>query len=241
MVRISNGTGRVGGNFPPSTTSFLTARPDRYDPTWTRTTLACRFDGTPADASGNGLSLTANNVSYVSGKNGQAAQFNGSSSRLAVNTPGSAAKFYGDFTVEMWVKPTSLPAAGRRGVFISTSDSYTPLGIEIMLYNSGSSQFIDISTNSVDIFMVAYTTSTTQFTHLALVRSGSRLLLFVGGVLLGSASWTGVFSATNISIGAEYDGTLPYNGLIDDLQITHAAKYTANFTPESSSFIAQSA
>jgi hypothetical protein len=68
--------------------------------------------------------------------------------------------------------------------------------------------------------------------------------MFLDGVQTGSTyTDTTTYIASNPIIGASYSGgasiTNSFNGYIDDLRITRFARYTANFTPPTSTFLAQ--
>ena len=80
--------------------------------------------------------------------------------------------------------------------------------------------------------------------HVACVRSGNLVYLFVDGTLLNAGgtafSKTIKDTTTTLKVGAlEYDTTYHYylNGWIDDLRITKGVgRYTADFTPPSAAY-----
>jgi hypothetical protein len=67
--------------------------------------------------------------------------------------------------------------------------------------------------------------------HVAVVRSGSTLSMYIGGAVTSSTTNTTNYTIPFKYIGISYNG-LSFNGYIDDLRITQAARYTLNpFTP----------
>ena len=75
-----------------------------------------------------------------------------------------------------------------------------------------------------------------QFYHIALVRQGNSLKLFIDGTLLGSATNTTNHTGTNFRIGAQLSGSGAMNGYVDEMRISTTARYTANFTPPTGEF-----
>jgi hypothetical protein len=143
----------------------------------------------------------------------------------------------GDFTMECWIYPTasgSLRAIvdtrgtdinAAYGWFLSASDKLD------FLYK-GSSPFRLTSSGSV---------STNTWTHVAVCRASGTLRLFINGNIDGSATVTDSLNgAAGTRIGGGYaDGSgnpgFYLTGYIDDLRITKGiARYTANFTPQTS-------
>jgi hypothetical protein len=70
------------------------------------------------------------------------------------------------------------------------------------------------------------------WTHVALAKSGTSTKLFVNGTQVGSTyTDNNTYIQAPFTIGARYDGTLGFNGYIDDVRISKGiARYTANFT-----------
>lgn len=158
----------------------------------------------------------------------------------STGTPGNLGA--GDFTVEVWHFLTSrvsnFPclignyssfAAGSFGLFAGHSSS-TTTKYQLAL-NGGSFPAINSAAN------ISYN----QRVHLAVVRSGSTITLYVNGIASGSTTNTATFSGTSGSlwVGATGDSIAnsAINGYIDDLRITKGvARYTSNFTPPASPF-----
>jgi hypothetical protein len=74
---------------------------------------------------------------------------------------------------------------------------------------------------------------------LAVTRSGTSVRMFINGVLESSTTNSTDLVAASLHLGLV---ATPYtmHGYIDDFRITKGvARYTANFTPPSSTFLAQ--
>ena len=134
----------------------------------------------------------------------------------------------GNFTLEMWLYPTSI---------VSGNAFLYSIGAEV------SSRFAFYLKNGVpylNIYRDAETAlgstalSATTWSHLAFVRYGSTITAYINGTNVGSTtSYTGTLGASSlVYIGSESGATSKYKGYIDDLRITQGyARYTSNFTP----------
>lgn len=150
----------------------------------------------------------------------------------------------GSFTIEFWVYPISSSSL----LCWSTDWHY---GI-VWNYGGASSNKIGVwaSSNgsSWDIWnadpggngISSSSVSANTWSHIAWVRNGSSWALYING----TSSWTGTSSATIVSrstdtlrIAGDWPNSGPggFNGYIDDFRITKGyARYTANFTPQTS-------
>jgi hypothetical protein len=154
--------------------------------------------------------------------------FNGSTDYL-IATANQNIVFNGDFTIECWAYPNSV--SGNRRLLNSGYGGTTQYWI---LYNSGGTlQFFYTSSSGI--------TSSTNLTanvwqHIAVVRSGTTLTMYVNGTSTASATVSGTIGnpAGQLSVGAQAGGDY-FNGYLDDVRITNGyARYTANFTPPTS-------
>lgn len=82
---------------------------------------------------------------------------------------------------------------------------------------------------------VNWAPATGQWYHLAAVRSGGNMTMFVNGIQTGiSQPLAATFDpATPLTVGAHSTGGWPFNGHLDEVRISKTARYTANFTPPS--------
>lgn len=149
----------------------------------------------------------------------------------------------GNFTVDGWIK---RGATGTRqdlcGQMNSTGTNST-ISFYI-LFNAGNT--ITGAVVSGNTYYQATSTGTitdtTTWHHIALVRNGNTLTLYIDGVADGSANVTGVTindSSNNMSIGRLGEETSNYfNGGVDEFRITKGtALWTANFTVPSAALV----
>lgn len=145
----------------------------------------------------------------------------------------------GDFTVECWYKMTTTPDVnGYALVSCGVSTSNRPWGLQINGSNgvdfwvrSSTTYYMASSTNGVGI--------DTNWHHLAGVREGSTLRVFVDGVQQATGTFSGTpQSGQHLIIGRfEWNIASDFDGYLDDIRITKGvARYTADFTPPSAAF-----
>ncbi len=143
----------------------------------------------------------------------------------------------GDFTIEAWVNFATVGTnLGIVDVWSSTTGA--PVGPWYMYR---------LSTNVIGFGihgagpLVSSTTNTAASTwyHVAVTRSGTSLRMFINGILESSATNSSDLVASGLNLGLI---STPYlmNGYIDDFRITKGvARYTANFTPPTGTFLAR--
>lgn len=223
------------------------------DTLWDKTVLACHFDGTNGSTTfvdEKGHTLTAAGSAQISTTQ---SKFGGSSAKLdgaanRVTSPDSSDYYLGntDFTVEAWVYPTVSDVDTRAVVSQSNNLGDNANRQFAFLITSTTFAWYWTTNGSTDVqqsFSSGVPTNT--WTHIAVVRSGNTLYGFKDGVLISSVEHTAVYfnSTADLCIGTfgKYaeDGYphLSFNGYIDDLRITKAARWTANFTPPAASFL----
>lgn len=154
---------------------------------------------------------------------------------------GGLGEFYlsnDNFTVDCWVKVDSIApnaqviAAQGLG---STTDAITAFQMRIRT-NGSVETFVKTSGGSTFGFITTSTglIGTTQFHHVAYVRSGSTFYLFVDGIQSGTATSTSTQGngSGNLAIGRRGDAGNPLTGYIDEFRFkVSAADWTSNFTP----------
>ena len=142
----------------------------------------------------------------------------------------------GDFTIEAYINPDNVsgtkaivstwnPGANRRSYTLNLSNA-SVLGATHPDGGSGGHPSV-----------MGGTVTAKAWSHVAFVRDGSTLRLFVNGTQVGTTTASTVYSNTtdNVEIGAYPGSTSNYfAGKIQDVRIYKgAAKYTSNFTPPS--------
>lgn len=199
---------------------------------------------TVTDSSTYGHTVTANgNAALSTGqkKFGTASiAFDGTGDYLSI--PDSAAFFMdlGEFTIEFFLRASAL---GSRAGLVQQTNSAGQ--------NTATSFFIELNTSSKISAFVAYGSSNTTeiessvlstntWYHVALVRLGNTLYLYLDGVSQGSSS-IGSNSLNNssedIRIGQSPFQSTGLNGYMDEIRIVKGvALYAGNFTPPTAPF-----
>ena len=147
----------------------------------------------------------------------------------------------GDFTVECWINQTAAQNAYIAGQGDATSTAAnTPW---YMFINTSSLPQIAVNTSGGLVQAVSSTAVTLNtWTHVAGVRNGSTLRLYVNGVQTATSAliYTVNTSSSNLGIGNAGDSTSYYfNGYIDDFRFTKGiCRYPSGttFTPPTAAF-----
>jgi len=139
----------------------------------------------------------------------------------------------GNFTIEGWVYLNSLSASYY--VVAGTWTTGTTDEWLIQISNANTIRFL--TTAGTSFYSATITTST--WYHIAAVRNGSTITLYVNGTSVGS--YTNSNSIGSVSktlyIGVQQSPIWYWNGYIDEFRITNGyARYTANFTPPTAAF-----
>ncbi len=181
--------------------------------------------GTAAsDASGRGHTGTIGGAEWAAqGRFGKALRFDGVDDRVAV-ADSNALDLTNRFTVEAWVKPTTL--TGWRTVLVKETADGLAYGIyandnvpkpaaHAQVAGEGASRG---SSGAAPLQVNAWT-------HLAATYDGTTLRMFVNGVPVGSEVMTGslVKSAGALSIGGSLAWGDHFEGLIDEVRIYNRA------------------
>lgn len=182
--------------------------------------------------------------SPYAGDTGKSIYFDGTGDYLKYpNTP-ICILSSGDFTIELWVYPTTSGSYRRligwqNGSAGNSNYSYT---VDITVGNKAFGQVFD-STTSYNSTSSADVTAN-QWNHIALVKSGNTLKVYLNGVGATASSTFTTFNAITdgkLYVGLDADGTsYPFTGYIKDLRITKGvARYTSTFTPPTTPMIAK--
>lgn len=215
-----------------------------YDPFFSSVGLLMHMDGangstTITDLIGstitNAGSPTISTAQFKFG--GSSLSLNGSSG-LQVADKAGLAPGTGDFTVEMWIRPTatanarlwSYQAAGSAQVLILGRDATGRIFGELR-NNTGSN---DTTVTGATVL------SLNTWYHVAFVRQGTTCYIFVDGVMEGNIGGMTQNIPTGgvCSIGYYQTGnTNFFTGFIEDIRFTKGvARYTASFTPQNRAF-----
>jgi hypothetical protein len=203
------------------------------------TALLLNFNGTNGsttftDSSPNGLAVTANGDAQISTTQskfgGASLLLNGDDEYLITEeNPLFDVASEGDLTLEAWVYSTDLSV--NRGVFGVHIDSFDG-NTNVYIYADGTVGVGRIGINEIvtDPGVVAENT----WYHIAVVREGEDTTIYINGVAQVTSS-EGVWSSPEtptLRIGYQHpDNGNTWSGYIDDVRLTRAAVYVANFTP----------
>ena len=236
-VRVTAGIGKYTANFTLPAAPFVTALPLSYDPLWKEVTSLIPMAGNLTDYSGYSYSGIPNNITYVGNPSlfgNQMANFDGSTSYFYVPTS-NATKLYGDLTLEVFARTTSL--SNSPTIYDGRGGSSSPSGFQLYINTSG---FPIVFTNNAILITSSVPVQLGVITHFAVVRAGSMMLLFVNGALGGSASYSTAFSDGYFKWGYNYAGGTGgyFPGQMGQMRLTNGrARYTANFTPPAAAFL----
>ena len=168
---------------------------------------------------------------------GASALFDGTGDRLDITAAADLAFGSSDFTIECWVRYSSV--SGNQSI-IDFRDTGAN-GAYILLGNNGGAVYLFVNGD----YRIG--NSGTQFAintwyHVALSRSGTSTKLFINGTQSGSTysdsnSYLGTspdIGELNSSFGLSGFGTI---GHIDEFRISNTARYTTTFTPSTTAFV----
>lgn len=226
------------------------------DPQFNYVTMLLHGDGTNGAQNNTFLDSSSNNFTIT--RNGNTTQgtfspygdrwsnyFGSTGSYLSVPYS-SDFNLTGDFTIELWINPTTLPVSTGSGgplycrlFSFGTYNAANSFSLEInstgsslrQLYSWYNSTAYPVSANN------AVTTNSWQ--HIAVVRSGTTISYYVNGIATGTTI-TGASAAINTSQSFyianlqsfETTADVQYLGYISNFSILKGtAKYTGNFTP----------
>jgi hypothetical protein len=162
--------------------------------------------------------------------------FDGTGDRL-VGPPTYLYDLAGDFTIECWANFNTL--AGTYTGIASYADSSGWYGWQLIKNNSNIQfQFLSASAG-VGTVTSSSTVTTGVWYHIAVVRSGSTITLYIDGTSKGTSTTTASYSSANsfFRVGDERTISYPLDGYVDDLRITKGyARYTATFTAPTAAF-----
>jgi hypothetical protein len=154
------------------------------------------------------------------------------------------------YTIEAWVYPLSL--SGQKQIWYYQNRTNPGSGTSLHI-TPGTKFGFTVSTNinnsAADFSAISTVTPVINtWYHVAGVRSGNTVQLYVNGQLDGTATISGGTESFTthsgdwkpfIGLNRAYDGTLQYywQGYIADFRITRALRYTSNFTPPTQPFL----
>jgi len=187
-------------------------------------------------------SAAQNNLTLVADSKISTAQKKIGTSSLYVDGSGDYVTFpntpfgTGDFTVECWVR--CLGTSYDKGIWDNHTSSGSSDGLTLTRISE--QQFRLFGTG--ELIRSGNFTITNTWVNVTVVRSSGTLNLFVNGVSQGTTSFTTdlnsvadfVIGGGRYRTGGPETGSL--NAYIDEFRISHMARYTSNFTPDTEPF-----
>lgn len=240
--RVVKGTALYTANFTPSTTALTTTS---QGATATEVELLTCQGNRFIDISDNAFTITVNGnpsvqafspfaptAAYDVATVGGSGYFDGTGDYLnsTITAFGS-----GNFTIECWVYFTASVAS--KGIFHVATSSALPSAVSGIALASGSSggwalYYNNGSQNTTTTLTAAQNT----WIHLAVVKSGTTIRVYVDGVMNQSQTDTANYTSQVAAIGGFYSTAYLLTGYISGFKVTSTADYsgtsttTANFT-----------
>lgn len=170
------------------------------------------------DSSGNGNhGILVNGPAWTSGRGGSALQFDGVNDYVDIgNAPSLNAA--GAITIAAWVRPALL----NRAQFVVAKDNLPSGQLQYFLRLQGNAVRMGVRT-TIDNFITsppALVLNTWQ--HVAGVYDGGKMQIYVNGQPAGApvnANGTMTDNGVSARIGRRQDAALPFQGVIDDVEI----------------------
>lgn len=220
------------------------------DPFWNQTVLACHFDGTNGSTTftdEKGHALTANGNAQISTAQskfgGSSGYFDGTGDYLTCPYS-SDHDLTGEYTVECFFRLATV-TFGSGFIFVSRASAASGVTRESAFYLTSATNaqvYYGVrNSNSVTrAFTLPATLIAGQWYHIAFTRNtAGTMQCFLDGVASASSYSDATSLAGNLplTVGAfGVDYSMGFNGYIDDLRITKAARYTDNFTVPTEAF-----
>jgi hypothetical protein len=230
---VLSATGGSGGDVDGGVYA-APAAPSGNDPLWSSVRLLMPLDTNTNDfRSGAGITVTAFGNAAIAtsspkfGAGSLLLDGNGDYLQI-VDGLNEIVSGTGDFTLEMWVRPAALLIEGQY-LFDTRASQIAGYGV----YLTSSSTIV----YSESALVTGSALTAGQWQHVAVCRASGTLRLFVNGSVAGSpVANTTDFASNRIFLGRSFADLSPYwfDGSIDDVRYTSAARYTATFTPPTS-------
>jgi hypothetical protein len=235
-IRISKGVARYTANFTPTTTAFVndanTVLLIHADGVDTSTTFT---DDIGTGRTQKGIQAIGNaQVDTAQSKfGGASALFDGTGDSLTINANSVFNFGTSDYTVEGWIRSSSL---GATRIIFDTGVATQGTRPVFYVTSNGAINMYTTATGAVSSAGSTITTNT--WYHVALVRYSGTTTIYVDGVSKASTGTSYSMSTTaTMYVGAEDPGTTnSWNGHIDEVCVSNVARYTAAFTPPTTPF-----
>jgi hypothetical protein len=210
------------------------------DPFFEYVTMLLTGNGTNGAQNNTFLDSSTNNFSIT--RNGNTTQgsfspyganwsnyFDGSGDYLS--TPSSITLGAGDLTIEGWIYPSN--ATGGVWYDFRGNDSGSAGNNPVIQWSTVTANKFTVRINGTNAITSSNTFSTNNWHHVALVRSGTTVTLYVNGTSEGTYTTNTSFAQAYVRIGAYGgDGSVAFTGYASNLRaVIGTAVYTTTFTP----------
>ncbi len=201
----------------------------RSDGSSVSATLVCPFNGTTTCLNQNGTVEPTTATGAIRYSGGSALGFDGKDDGVI----GGAIQSSSVATIEAWVYLKGYDSNGSyRTIVASGGDNFAlrMYGnyagndiVELLSYNGG---YANVTSQGLSL---------NTWYHIAGVADGNQVKLYVNGALAGTpASKTNTVLMGSWNVGSAVGRY--FNGLIDEVRISNTARYTENFTPQTTPF-----
>ena len=220
------------------------------DPYWNNVTFLLNYTNGYADASpapkalqAQGTTAARSNVGGVfsAGSDQWHGVFNGASTSILQYDNSSNAFNFGtrNFTIDGWINPSAYHTSGHGSVTIMSTYYWgaSDTGWALTVNTAGRYiQFFDGTSGLPGTSVIPLN----QWTHVAIIRVGTVLRIYVNGVLDATRTCSANFlpagdTFKRLKVGGQLSGSIllnQFNGRMDELRITDGiVRYTDNFTP----------
>jgi hypothetical protein len=170
------------------------------------------FDGSVHDGSSYNHSTSISNVNFTAGHDGQAAVIGPTTS---ISVGGNIASFdISTFTMKMWIKPSSLPAAALRMGLLDSGNRY-----RLFLLPGGALRCA--ITGGPDLQSATGVVQTGVWQRVACTFDGDTLIIYVDGNSVATLPQSAQVptSSAGIVIGENNPSGDDFDGAIDDFQL----------------------
>lgn len=164
------------------------------------------FDGNTKDGSSNGYAAVATGTSFGAGHSGQGLVVGAGDS---VTVAGGAGLNVAQLTIDMWIRPSSLPATATRAGLVDSGNRFRMFLLPAGLVRCATTSGPSLETTA------AHAVSTGAWAHLTCTYDGTTMQIYVDGAsaaMLTLASTiptgSGMVIGQNNPTGENFDGTL---------------------------------